>query len=936
MFRLTLVLLFTFVATLVGWRLLDGRVDAPNIDLPLHGVTYAPWAKDQDPLDAKASGVFSFLRTAFSSASDEPAPAIKPRREQIERDFAMLAGKVKYVRTYRTTDGGDVMPDIALRNGLKLVPGAWIYSVNEARLQFGREASEVNAEETRALIRMANQNAGIERVLVGNENILRWDGQKNLRDPNATSPAQLIREIRNVKRNVKVPVSTAEPWHVWLHYPELAREVDYLAVHILPYWDEQSSEAPLDYLKSRIGMLRDAYPNKNIIVTEIGWPSNGASRRSPGSGLVKQATPAEQARNIRDAVAWLRSQKIDHFIVEAVDQPWKSYDLEGKAGGYWGLWNADREQKFAWSGTIELFPQWKTCAAFSLALGLPFILLFLWRWRDVGVLGQGVFSGFVVLSTSALVYATSVAAGSYMLTAEIVGWAVLMFLLTISLAMALIQALELAETVWRRRWAREAPPAAEMIARQPADRFWPKVSIHVAICNEPPAMVIQTIESLAALDYPDFEVIIIDNNTKDPAVWRPVQDYCASLGERFRFFHFDVMKGFKAGALNYVLSQTAPDAKVIGVIDSDYVVRPDWLKALVPHFDDPKIGYVQAPQDHRDWKGDRFKEMLNWEYAGFFDIGMCLRNEYNAIIEHGTMTLMRRDLMQDLGGWATWCITEDTEFGLRLMQKGYGAMYSRERFGHGLTPDHFSGYKKQRFRWAYGAMQIMKAHAGSMLSNRTQLTFWQKYHFITGWLPWFADALNLIFTWAGLAWVLGVLVPPLFGLKPVGLPPAEFIAPTIGIFVFKLIYSFGLYASRVNCTFRQSLGASMAGLALTYTVGRAVIYGLCTSRLPFMRTPKMDDRATLGMALGMARGEAVLAVVLWLAAAMLWARNGVVDPEARLWAVFMLVQSLPFVAAVYVSLVNAIEQMRHAREPFETAAQAAPALDNESAMQPAQ
>ncbi len=936
MFRLTLILLVTVAATLAGWRLLDGRVDAPNIELPLHGVTYAPWAKDQDPLEAKTSGVFSFLRTAFSSASDESAPQLKPRREQIERDFALLAGKVKYVRTYRTTDGGDVMPDIALRNGLKLVPGAWIYSVNEARLQFGREASEVNAEETRTLIRMANQNPSIERVLVGNENILRWDGQKDLRDPNATSPAQLIREIRNVKRNVKVPVSTAEPWHVWLHYPELAREVDYLAVHILPYWDEKSDEAPLDYLQSRIKMLREAYPNKNIIVTEIGWPSNGASRRSPGSGLVKHATPAEQAKNIRDAVAWLRTQKIDHFIVEAVDQPWKSYDLEGKAGGYWGLWNADREQKFAWSGTIEIFPQWKACAAFSLALALPLILLFLWRWRDVGVLGQGVFSGFVVLSTSALVYATSVAAGSYMLTAEIVGWAVLMFLLGISLVMALIQALELAETVWRRRWTREAPPAAEMIARQPADRDWPKVSIHVAICNEPPAMVIQTIESLAALDYPNFEVIIIDNNTKDPAVWRPVQDYCASLGERFRFFHFDVMKGFKAGALNYVLSQTAPDARVIGVIDSDYVVRPDWLKALVPHFDDPKIGYVQAPQDHRDWKGDRFKEMLNWEYAGFFDIGMCLRNEYNAIIEHGTMTLMRRDLMQDLGGWATWCITEDTEFGLRLMQKGYGAMYSRERFGHGLTPDHFSGYKKQRFRWAYGAMQIMKAHAGSMLTNRTQLTFWQKYHFITGWLPWFADALNLIFTWAGLAWALGVLVPPLFGLKPVGLPPAEFIAPTIGIFLFKLIYSFGLYASRVNCTFRQSLGASMAGLALTYTVGRAVIYGLCTSRLPFMRTPKMDDRATLGMALGMARGEAVLAVVLWLAAAVLWARNGVVDPEARLWAVFMLVQSLPFAAAVYVSLVNAIEQMRHAREPFEAAAQAAPALGAGPALQPAQ
>ncbi len=98
---------------------------------------------------------------------------------------------------------------------------------------------------------MANQNPSIERILVGNENILRWDGEKDVRDPNATSPAQLIREIRNVKRNVKVPVSTAEPWHVWINYPELAREVDYLAVHILPYWDEKSSSTPLEYVRRR-------------------------------------------------------------------------------------------------------------------------------------------------------------------------------------------------------------------------------------------------------------------------------------------------------------------------------------------------------------------------------------------------------------------------------------------------------------------------------------------------------------------------------------------------------------------------------------------------------------------------------------------------------------------------------------------------------------
>jgi len=129
MMRLGLVLLVVTVATLLGWRLLDRHIAAADVEGLLQGVTYAPWAKDQDPLAGKATGIFSFLRTAVT---EEPPPPVKPRKEQIERDFAMLAGKVEYVRTYRATDGGDQMPEIAARVGLKLVPGAWIYSANEA------------------------------------------------------------------------------------------------------------------------------------------------------------------------------------------------------------------------------------------------------------------------------------------------------------------------------------------------------------------------------------------------------------------------------------------------------------------------------------------------------------------------------------------------------------------------------------------------------------------------------------------------------------------------------------------------------------------------------------------------------------------------------------------------------------------------------------
>ena len=106
-------------------------------------------------------------------------------------------------------------------------------------------------------------------------------------------------------------------------------------------------------------------------------------------------------------------------------------------------------------------------------------------------------------------------------------------------------------------------------------------------------MVRKTLEALAKVDYPNFEVLVMDNNTKDDEVWMPVKADCERLGERFRFFHLENWPGFKAGAINHALEQTAPDAEIIALIDSDYVLSPDWLKSMVPYFDNPQVGFVQ-------------------------------------------------------------------------------------------------------------------------------------------------------------------------------------------------------------------------------------------------------------------------------------------------------------------------------------------------------
>ena len=155
----------------------------------------------------------------------------------------------------------------------------------------------------------------------------------------------------------------------------------------------------------------------------------------------------------------------------------------------------------------------------------------------------------------------------------------------------LVEAHEWAEALWLKRWRRSPLPQAA------SDQGLPKVSVQVPAYNEPPEMLIQTLDALAALDYPDFEVLVIDNNTKDPAVWKPVEAHCARLGERFRFIHVDPLSGFKAGALNLALRETDADAGIVAVIDNDYMVEPNWLRKLVPFFADTNMAIVQAPQD---------------------------------------------------------------------------------------------------------------------------------------------------------------------------------------------------------------------------------------------------------------------------------------------------------------------------------------------------
>jgi hypothetical protein len=325
---------------------------------------------------------------------------------------------------------------------------------------------------------------------------------------------------------------------------------------------------------------------------------------------------------------------MEYNIVEAIDQPWKFF--EGGVGPYWGILNAAREPKFAWTGPIVNENYWKLAAIAVLVgilLSLPIVRL----------AGPTVMQSLMLSAAANGVgaWAATVFAyweGHYFVFGSAFALTLGLILLVPLVLIAMARIEDIAAIAFgpkpRRLIVKGAPLAPATIGEAVT---FPKVSIHIPAYFEPVDMLKQTLDAVARLDYPNFECVVIINNTPDPEFWQPIQDHCRALGERFVFINAEKVEGFKAGALRIAMERTAVDAEIIGIIDADYVVQPDWLKDLVPVFADPRVGLVQAPQDHRDGDTSLMHYIMNGEYAGFFDIGMVQRNEVNAIIVHGTM-----------------------------------------------------------------------------------------------------------------------------------------------------------------------------------------------------------------------------------------------------------------------------------------------------------
>ncbi len=860
--RIIVALVMVVGASALFWTSRDYTVVAPEWDGQVRGIAYNP-------------------SHTFTMRQNMHIPA-----ERIDRDLAQLSRITGHIRTYTVDGGMDKVPEIGRRYGMTVSMGIWI-----------SPDLEKNAQQVALGIKTALANRRtIDRVIVGNETQL--EGYVSADQLNA-----YIQQVR-AALPARIKITTAEPWSTWMLTPEVGRYVDVIFVHLLPYWENVDIRGSLKSTEGFYNHIQAEFPDKQIVVGEAGWPSEGRTRGRA------EASTANEAYFTRAFVQFAMEKGWDYYLMEAYDQPWKSQGELG-VGAYWGLFDASARPKFAFTGLIRAFPEWRGYALMAAVLSLLLGLLVLGRMPKVAQTGYLVMGGMIVLVSTGLLALIDATALEYVDPTDIAAMIAMSPLVILACAVILTEGIEMAASLWRveRRQVRLGIPETS-----------PRVSIHLPAYNEPPQMVIETLNALARLDYDNYEVIVLDNNTPDPETWRPVEAHCRVLNAglerpRFRFFHFDNLKGFKGGALNRALALTDHEAVYVAVIDSDYQVQPFWLRRVIPYFAEPSIALVQGPQDYRDSRQSLFKAMAYEEYRGFFHIGMVERNEHNAIIQHGTMTIVRKDALEEVDGWSEWCITEDTELGLKLFEAGHEAAYVPQSMGCGLMPDTLEAFMTQRYRWVYGAMQMLKRHARAIFIGGSALSWPQRYQFLSGWLPWISDGLGMVVTVMALVWTALMWTMPAF----IDVPMPALSAAAMALFATKLIKTLLLYPPKVGSGFKGAFIASIAGLALTHTVGKAVWTGLLTSNKPFLRTPKCADPASFTQVLRVVWQEAVLLAGLVIAMVSMGFDRGFQDPAVSLWMVMLGVQCLPYLATMVTARISARSNRMAARLPADAA-----------------
>src|SRR6185369_11758137 len=490
------VLLFVTAAHAGLWGLFQQKQAAPDFRGILPSLSYTPFEPGHTVADGDA--------------------------DKLRADLKKLSTLTRAVRLYSSTEGNELVPPIAAEFGVKVTVGAWI-----------DKDKDRNKREIEAVINLARRNSNVIGVVVGNETVFRGEAVpiENLGpiSENGLDPAesarilneenQRVREaeaqpedkraealkwalaennvyrlgklIQRIKKSVNVPVTTGEIWNIWRDYPQLANSADFVAAHVLPYWENFTDKQAVDQAVAMYRLLREQFPGKRIVIAEFGWPSAGYNLMNAVPGQF------EQASVLRNFVARAEAIGMEFNIVEAIDQPWKFF--EGGVGPYWGILNADREPKFSWTGPIVNENYWRL-AAIALLVGILMSLPIL-RLERPTIMQALVLSAAAngVGAWTATVFAYWM--GHYFVFGSAFALTLGLILLVPLVLIAMARIDEIAAVAFghgpRRLITKSAPLAPATIGENVA---FPKVSIHSPAYFEPVEMLKQTLDAVSRLD----------------------------------------------------------------------------------------------------------------------------------------------------------------------------------------------------------------------------------------------------------------------------------------------------------------------------------------------------------------------------------------------------------------------------------------------------
>ncbi|MES2622864.1 MAG: glycosyltransferase [Patescibacteria group bacterium] len=740
---------------------------------------------------------------AYEKKNFEPNPTypcvsytphnIDQKERYIESELRADILKIKRIsnciRIYSVTNGLEVVPKIAEELKMEVIIGAWL-----------DKFPEKNRAELINVIALAQTYKNIRYVVVGNETILM----------HRVRLEYLIEALVEVKKHVSQPVTTADNTLSWENNPILFKYVDFVGLHEFPYWRGITHTESLDDLKEKFETIMKL-TNKEIVLLEFGWPSDGIMEHGAVPGLI------QQRQYLKNTIDFLESNNIHYNIIEGIDVPSKLNTTEGLTGIHWGLLTQNGTNKHIFT-------------VYSL---LQFILLYVFLFSIIYLYNKPILVRFKdkIKSTEYILIIGSTCVAVLLVKFYLLYLSVMVIFQICFTLLAMYGFFECFHKYIQLRYAKHAFIFASTC---PINTTYKNslVSVFVAGKNESSSQVIKTLVSILQQTHELIEVLYIDNNSKNKDSFNEVSEYFSkNLFPKLKLFYEERIVGFKAGALNYLLEQANKDSQFVAVVDADYVVYPKWIETALKYADD-RTGFVQFPQAYRlseeSYKRKQIIEIGSTvEQRYVFDIVYPIRSLIGNVVQNGTMVMISRSCLNN--GWPTYSICEDAALGLEMSVKGATSVYVPIVMGLGSNLQNFTNLRKQRNRWVFGAMQIIQRgilHPRTLL-NKTFLLF------CIDWLGWIMHGLYPILLISSLGYVCFLWLVYLYiVVNWVMIVGFVFVIISLALFIFTYLKT---YAKNKH-KFLEIYSLLAIEFGLVNTITKSVLTALIQYKAMFVTT----------------------------------------------------------------------------------------------------